>query len=76
MELSFTWFLYAIFLVSLFVAYAVLYIIAYKILHLDKKINDRHLALILFFIAVWISPLLFSPLFDVASYFILCWYAN
>jgi len=71
MELSFS-FLYVVFLLSVFVPYAVLYVIAYKILRLDKKINERHLALILLCIAIFLSPLLFSPIFDVASYFILC----
>ncbi len=76
MSLSFTSFLYCIFLVSLSATYTVLYLIAYKVLKLDKLINDDHLAIILLVIAIFLSPLLFSPIFDVASYFILSWNAN
>lgn len=76
MSLSFTSFLYGIFLVSLFVTYSVLYLIAYKVLKLDRLIADRHLAIILLVIAIFLSPLLFSPIFDVASNLILSWDAN
>lgn len=76
MSLSFTSFLYCIFLVSLSATYTVLYLIAYKVLKLDKLINDDHLAIILLVIAIFLSPLLFSPIFDVASYLILSWGTN
>ncbi len=76
MSFSFTSFLYCIFLVSLSATYTVLYLIAYKVLKLDKLINDDHLAIILLVMAIFLSPLLFSPLFDVASNLILSWNAN
>lgn len=76
MSLSFTIFLYCIFLVSLSATYTVLYLIAYKALKLDKLMNDNHLAIILLVIAIFLSPLLFSPIFDVACYLILSWNTN
>lgn len=76
MSFSFTSFLYCIFLVSLSATYTVLYLIAYKVLKLDRLIADHYLAIILLVIAIFLSPLLFSPIFDVASNLILSWNTN
>jgi uncharacterized membrane protein len=74
MNLSFTYFIYTIFFISLFLTYGFGYLVAYKLFKLHKEFKEPNLALILLGISIVISPLLFSLLFDIASDFILCWY--
>lgn len=70
MNIFFLIFCVSIFIVELFLVYSPLYLFAYKLANLDKKIGDGYLSLILLFISIIVSIIYFPIVYNLVGYYI------